>query len=230
MIRYILTDIEGTTTSTSFVYETLFPYFKRHIAAFLETSASRPEVAAQLQAVQQTVTEEGGPTLSENELADQLIAWTDADRKHPALKLLQGILWRDAYLNGEITGHIYPDVPPALEYWKIEGIQIGVYSSGSVEAQHLLFGHSDFGDLRPFFAHHFDTGVGNKREADAYRAIVKILQVPTDEILFLSDVEAELDAALAAGLQTVQIVRPGTLASEKHDTAADFAHINLTFK
>ncbi|MEI6411703.1 MAG: acireductone synthase [Bacteroidota bacterium] len=230
MIRYILTDIEGTTTSTSFVYETLFPYFKRHIAGFLTDSALLPEVATQLQAVQQTVSEEGGPTLSLAELADTMVAWTEADRKHPAFKLLQGILWRDAYKNGQLTGHIYPDVPPALEYWKIEGIQIGVYSSGSVEAQHLLFGFSDFGDLRPYFANYFDTSVGNKREADSYRAIVKILQIPADEILFLSDVEAELDAALMAGIQTVQIVRPGTVASEKHDTAADFSQINLTFK
>lgn len=226
MIRYILTDIEGTTTSTAFVYDTLFPYFKQHIVAFLKSAGSLPEVAAQLQAVQQTILEEGG----QSSLSDQLIAWTTADRKHPALKMLQGILWRNAYKNGELKGHIYPDVLTALEYWKMEGIQLGVYSSGSVEAQHLLFGYSDFGDLTPFFSNYFDTSVGNKRSVDAYRVIVKMVQIPADEILFLSDVEAELDAAVAAGLQTVQIVRPGATASEKHDTAADFSQINLTFK
>jgi len=229
MIRYILTDIEGTTTSTSFVYETLFPYFKRHIEAFLSTPVLLPEVEQQLPAVQQTVTEEGGGILSIGELAHQLVDWTDADRKHPALKAIQGILWRGAYENNEISGHIYPDVPPALEQWQMAGIQMGVYSSGSVEAQHLLFGHSDFGDLTPFFSHYFDTGVGNKREAASYRAIQKIIDWPAAEILFLSDVEAELDAANDAGMQTVQLVRSGTMASEKHVTAIDFAHINLIF-
>ncbi len=230
MIRYILTDIEGTTTSISFVYETLFPYFKRHIAAFLSTSDLPTEQQQHLQAVQQTVSEEGGTILSIAEMADQLIAWTDADRKHPALKAMQGILWRDAYQNNEISGHIYPDVPPALEFWKMAGIQMGVYSSGSVEAQHLLFGHSDFGDLTPFFSHYFDTSIGNKREQASYRAIQKIIDWPAHEILFLSDVEPELDAAKAAGMQTVQIVRPGTTASEKHETATDFAQINLKIK
>ena len=230
MVRYILTDIEGTTTSISFVYETLFPYFKRHIAAFLSASALLPEQERHLQAAQQTVSQEGGAILSTSEMADQLIAWTDADRKHPALKAMQGILWRGAYHNNEISGHIYPDVPPALELWKIAGIQMGVYSSGSVEAQHLLFGHSDFGDLTPFFSHYFDTGVGNKREEASYCAIQKIIDWPADEILFLSDVEAELDAAKAAGMQTVQIVRPGTTASKKHETAANFTQTNLTIK
>ncbi len=230
MIRYILTDIEGTTTSTSFVYETLFPYFKRHIAAFLSAPALLPGIEQYLQAVQQTVSEEGDVILSTEEMAHQLVIWTDADRKHPALKAIQGILWRGAYLNNEISGHIYPDVPPALAYWKMVGIQMGVYSSGSVEAQHLLFGHSDFGDLTSFFSHYFDTSVGNKREEASYRAIQKAIHWPADEALFLSDVEAELDAAKAAGMQTVQIVRPGTTASEKHDTASDFTQINLNIK
>lgn len=230
MIRYILTDIEGTTTSTSFVYETLFPYFKRHIAAFLSAPVLMPQLEHHLQAVRQTVSEEGGAILSTSEMADQLIVWTDADRKHPALKAMQGILWRGAYRNNAISGHIYPDVPSALERWKKAGIQMGVYSSGSVEAQQLLFTHSDFGDLTPFFLHYFDTGVGNKREEASYRAIQKIIDLPAGEILFLSDVEAELDAAKAAGMQTVQLVRPGTTAAERHDTVADFAQINLTFQ
>ena len=227
MIRYILTDIEGTTTSTSFVYETLFPYFKRHIAAFLSVPALLPEQEQYLQAVQQTVLDEGGTILSTAEMAHQLITWTDADRKHPALKAIQGLLWRDAYLNKEISGHIYPDVPPILADWKIAGIQMGVYSSGSVEAQHLLFGHSDFGNLTPFFLHYFDTGIGHKRAEDSYRAIQSTIHYSAAEILFLSDIEAELDAAKAAGMQTIQIVRPGTSASKKHITATDFTQINL---
>jgi enolase-phosphatase E1 len=145
------------------------------------------------------------------------------------LKAIQGILWRDAYENNEISGHIYPDVPAALEQWKKANIQMGVYSSGSVEAQQLLFGHSGFGDLTPFFSHYFDTAIGNKREAASYRAIQNTIDLPAGEILFLSDVEAELDAAKDAGMQTVQLVRPGTMASEKHVTATGFVHINLIF-
>lgn len=224
-MRYILTDIEGTTTSVSFVYDTLFPYFKREIAGFIHQFHARADVALLLDAIQYTVLEEGGKMLASNELAQQLIAWTDADRKHPGLKTMQGLVWRLAYQKGELKGHLYPDVLPALERWRQAGIRLGVYSSGSVEAQTLLFGHSEFGDLTPYFSNYFDTQVGHKREVQSYRIISNILDLPPQDILFLSDVDAELDAAAEMGMQTIQLVRPGTAPGHHHRTAVDFTEI-----
>jgi len=223
-MHYILTDIEGTSTSIAFVYDTLFPYFKQHITHFLRESDTS-EIEPFLKSVQETVLEETGKALKPDELAQQLIHWTDADRKHPALKAIQGIVWRVAYQKGEIKGHVYPDVPLALERWKNAGIGLGVYSSGSVEAQRLLFGFSDFGDLTPYFSHYFDTQVGPKREASSYAAIAGNLNIEPDNILFLSDIEAELDAAAFAGMQTTQILRPGTKPGTRHPTELNFSTI-----
>jgi enolase-phosphatase E1 len=223
-MRFILTDIEGTTTSVAFVYELLFPYFKQNIAGFLQ----KPQAVGAkeyLNNAQQTVFEAGGKALSTDEMAQQLIDWTNEDRKHPALKAIQGLVWRFAYQNAEIKGHVFPDVPPALARWKEKGIPLGVYSSGSVEAQRLLFGFSDFGDLTPYFSHYFDTQVGPKREAQSYQVIAKTLQFPAQDILFLSDIEAELDAAAEIGMQTIQVVRPGTEAGKKHRIVLYFSEI-----
>lgn len=227
-LQYILMDIEGTTTSVAFVYDTLFPYFKRQIHHFLQHRASLLLVAEPLRLVQQTLEEETGLTPSLAELADQLVAWTEADRKHPALKAIQGVVWRVGYETGAFRGHVYEDVPPALSRWKAAGLQLGVYSSGSVEAQELLFKYSIFGDLTPRFSNHFDTGVGPKRESNSYRNIAQILQLQPEALLFLSDVVEELDAASVAGMQTVQIVRPGTVAGLRHRVSEDFSEILLS--
>ncbi len=226
-MQYILTDIEGTTTSVSFVYDTLFPYFTKHFAGFYTRHYPHYGLAEQLEAVMQTVREEENKIIGPIEAVDQLLAWTAADRKHPALKALQGSVWRAAYEAGEIQGHIYDDVLPALQRWQNAGYGLGIYSSGSVEAQQLLFGHSVFGDLRPFFAHYFDTKVGHKREAASYRNIEAALGIPAADILFLSDVEAELDAAAEAGFQTIQLVRPGNQAGTRHRVVADFSEITI---
>jgi len=228
-MRYILTDIEGTTTSVAFVYEVLFPYFKKHVAEFLRDRADDPEVERQGQSARQTVEQENGLLLTAEGLAQQLIYWTDADRKHPALKVLQGMVWKKAYEKGEIRGQVYADVPPALARWQQAGFGLGVYSSGSVEAQHLLFGFSEFGDLKPYFSHYFDTQIGMKRELSAYRNIAAALQLLPADILFLSDIEAELDAAAAAGMGTIQLLRPGTVPAIRHCQAADFSAIDLFF-
>jgi|APTNR8051073442_1049403.scaffolds.fasta_scaffold08392_3 enolase-phosphatase E1 len=222
---YILMDIEGTTTSVAFVYETLFPYFKDRIHDFLRDRASLLSVAEPLRLAQNTIWEEAGVVLTLEELADQLVAWTAADRKHPALKAIQGVVWRVGYENGLLKGHVYEDVPPALTRWKALGIKLGIYSSGSVEAQQLLFKYALYGDLTPCFSNYFDTGVGPKREAESYQNIANILQLPAKAILFLSDVVEELDAAATAGMHTTQVVRPGTTASSRHQVAADFVAI-----
>ena len=147
--------------------------------------------------------------------------WIDTDRKHPALKALQGLIWREGYESGEFTSDIYADVYPVLAAWKERGLQLGIYSSGSVQAQLLLFKHTDRGDMTPLFSHHFDTAVGGKREAGAYRQILAQLSLAASDVLFLSDIAAELEAAAAVGIQTIQLVRPGTCAAPGQRTAAD---------
>lgn len=226
-IQYILTDIEGTTTSISFVVDTLFPYFMQEVEAFVAENPGNEALLAQLALVKETVFQEEGKNLSSSEAVQQLITWTQADRKHPALKALQGMVWKSAYLEGKIQGHIYPEVPAVLNHWREKGLKLGVYSSGSVPAQQLLFGYSEFGDLCPYFSDHFDTAIGHKKEIGSYENIQKELGIPAKEILFLSDVEAELDAAASAGFQTLQLVREGTKPSDKHQKANNFNEISI---
>ncbi len=222
MIQFILMDIEGTTTSIAFVHEVLFPYASKNLSAFVAEQQSTPEVQAVLASVKQTAAEEGQGKIGSDEAVSLLLSWIKADRKHTALKTLQGYLWRTGYEKGDYQGHIYPDVVPVWVRWKAQGLSLGIYSSGSVEAQQLLFSHSDHGDLSPYLEAYFDTKIGHKREVPSYLGIQAALQIPVEQILFLSDVEAELDAALAAGYQTTQIVRPGTEPSLKHPLARDF--------
>ncbi len=215
----VLLDIEGTTTPIRFVHDTLFPFARAGLAGLL-ARAHEPDVAVALAEVP------GADKLA------TLQGWMDADVKATPLKALQGILWRDGYANGTLHGELYPDVPPSLRRWAAAGLRLCIYSSGSVEAQRLLFGHSVTGDLTPLFTGFFDTRVGAKREAASYATIVQGLFLPAGEVLFLSDVEAELDAAAAAGLRTCQLVRAadGTVASHRHPTAADFVSVSRQFR
>lgn len=226
MIRFILTDIEGTTTSINFVHKVLFPYAKKHLREYIKQSADDAEVKASLEEVRQTIFDETHIWADQEKCIAVLEKWIDDDRKHPALKKLQGFIWRDGYETGKFTGHIYEDVPDVLQLWKASGFELGVYSSGSVEAQQLLFRHSDFGDLTPYFTAFFDTQVGHKRESDSYKYITSQLPFLANEILFLSDVEEELDAAKISGMETIQLVREGTEPSERHETASSFTAVN----
>lgn len=222
MIRFVLMDIEGTTTSIAFVHEVLFPYATEHLPAFVKREQHRGPVQEVLASVQATASAEGLSAQTREAAIDILLKWIAEDRKHTALKTLQGYLWRAGYEQGDYQGHIYPDVVPVWDRWKALGIGMGIYSSGSVEAQQLLFSYSEEGDLSPYLQAYFDTKVGHKREVSSYTSIQTALGLPAHEILFLSDIEAELDAAQSAGLQTTQIVRPGTIASLKHPLAHDF--------
>lgn len=203
MIRAILTDIEGTTSSLSFVKEVLFPYARAHLGDFLERHAQEPAVAAELAEVARL----SGRQLTLAETTAQLLAWIDADRKATPLKSLQGMIWEAGYRDGDFIAPLYPDVAPALRRWHGEGHTLAVYSSGSVPAQKLLFAHTDAGDLTALFVGFFDTEVGGKRDAESYRAIAGRLASAPDQIVFLSDVVAELDAARDAGLRTVLLDR-----------------------
>lgn len=225
-IRYVLTDIEGTTTSIQFVHEVLFPYAAAHLPAYLAAQAEVPRVRRCLEDTWDTLaTEQGITDRTLSTATAALLQWIHEDRKHPALKTLQGYLWAAGYQTGAFQGHVYPDVRPQLERWQAAGIQLGVYSSGSVEAQRLLFGYSTAGDLTPLFGHYFDTAMGPKRAIESYRRIATQLALASEAGLFLSDVGAELDAAAAAGWHTCQVLRPGIAAVANHPTAADFAAI-----
>lgn len=222
MIQAVVTDIEGTTSSISFVHEVLFPYARAHIASFVRAHAHDPQVRAQLEAVAR----EAGKELTVDEAIAQLIQWIDQDRKVTPLKALQGMLWETGYRNGDYQGHIYPDAYSRLCEWSAMGLRLYVYSSGSVKAQQLLFAHTEYGDLTPMFHGYFDTTLGGKREAESYRKIVTELGLPAGDILFLSDIKEELDAAKMAGLATCWLVRdviPDRAAA--HPQVGSFAEI-----
>ncbi len=203
MKTLILTDIEGTTSSISFVRDVLFPYARRELPRFVREHGREPEVRRWLD----VVATEHGTICSDEVIVEILQDWIDADRKHTALKALQGMLWKDGYRGADFTAHIYPDAADALPRWHQDGHRLAVYSSGSVAAQRLFFGHSDAGNLLQLFDAFFDTETGGKREAESYSRIADALACEPGDILFLSDVVAELDAAREAGLLTTLVDR-----------------------
>lgn len=199
----VLTDIEGTTSSISFVKDVLFPYARQALPAFIARNGNDPHVRPLLD----QVAAECGGICQDAMIAETLQGWIDEDRKHTALKALQGMIWAAGYRDGDFKADIYPDVAPALREWHAAGIPLAVYSSGSVPAQKLLFSHTQAGDLTPLFCHYFDTEVGHKRVADSYRLIADKLDRAPESIYFLSDVVEELDAAREAGMRTVLLDR-----------------------
>jgi enolase-phosphatase E1 len=205
MIKAILTDIEGTTSSLSFVKDVLFPYARERMAEFVRQHAQETAVNKELEEVRRL----SGKNPNESEVVDQLIRWIDEDKKITPLKSLQGMIWEDGYKKGAFKGHMYEDAARRLKQWKQAGIRLYVFSSGSVQAQKLLFAHTEYGDLTPLFSGYFDTIIGNKREADSYRKIAAAIGAPPGDILFLSDIREELDAARAAGMQVTWLVRDG---------------------
>ena len=226
----ILTDIEGTTSSISFVKDVLFPYARRELPRFVREHGQQPEVRRWLD---QVALENGG-LCQDAMIVETLQGWIDEDRKHTALKALQGMIWEAGYASADFTAPVYPDAVAALRRWHADGHVLAVYSSGSVPAQKLLFAHTDAGDLTGLFSGWFDTTVGGKREAGSYARIAGELGVAGPDIVFLSDVVAELDAAREAGLRTVLVDRdsdypqPRTgAAAGGHPRAAGFGDIAL---
>lgn len=217
--RAILTDIEGTTSSIAFVHEVLFPYSRARLADYVAAHAGEAEVAAILAAVR---AEAGKPDLDWAHCTALLAEWHDADRKVGPLKALQGLIWAEGYAAGELQGHVYPDAVAGLRRWHAAGVALYVYSSGSVAAQKLIFGHTAFGDLTPLFSGHFDTAVGGKKAAASYADIAKTIGIVPGDILFLSDVEAELAAAAEAGLAVTLLAREGAPAASPWPVATSF--------
>lgn len=203
-IRAIVTDIEGTTSSIDFVHDTLFPYARERLPAYVETHIDTAPVQHWLS---EAAREAGLVEASRHDVVDLLLRWIDEDRKSTALKALQGMIWKDGYEAGDYRAHVYPEVPTVLASWHAAGIALYVYSSGSVPAQKLFFRYSQAGDLSPLFSGYFDTTTGPKREAASYTAIAQAIGQDPSGILFLSDIEQELDSARAAGFQTAWLLR-----------------------
>ena len=226
-IAIVLLDIEGTTTPIAFVHDVLFPYARARVETYIEERAgSDDEVRQILESLRLELPASGFlPLAARSNLARKspragsreprgadivpYVHWLmDRDRKSGPLKALQGRIWEQGYADGELKGEVYPDVPAAFARWTADAVRIGIFSSGSVLAQQLLFANSTAGDLSRFLSCHFDTGVGAKGEAGSYRRIVETLGVAAARILFVSDVVKELDAAREAGLRTLLCVRP----------------------
>lgn len=212
----ILVDIEGTTTPISFVYDVLFPYARLHMKEFLAEHEGHVDLDIDMKVLaneNQAEVSSSAPKISATakpvEACNYLLWLMDQDRKSPALKSIQGKIWEAGYAGGQLRSIVFPDVPAAFKHWRDEGRRIAIYSSGSVLAQKLLFRHTQAGDLTPWIAAYFDTGVGAKTDPASYSKIAEELEVPSEKILFVSDTPAELDAASAAGFNVCLAKRPG---------------------
>ena len=230
-ISAILLDIEGTTTPISFVHDVLFPFSRQHLASYLAEHSDSPEVRNDLELLRKEHSEDLSSGDQPPPLVEQYLYWLiSQDRKSPALKSLQGKIWEQGYNDGRLHSPVFPDVRPALERWRYAGISMCIFSSGSVLAQKLLFAHTDAGDLTKFINRYFDTGVGKKNNPESYRIIAKALSIPEAEILFVSDVIIELNAAAEAGMITALCLRPGNAPQEltsQHDSIHSFDGIRL---
>jgi enolase-phosphatase E1 len=216
--RLILLDIEGTVSPLSYVHEVMFPFARHAVPAFLDEQPRRPEVTA---ALAQMAGDAGARSFADwcphaassaeanSWIVAQVHALMDADAKATGLKQLQGLIWERGFHRGELRSVVFPDVPPALREWTHAGVQLRIYSSGSTHAQRLFFAHTEAGDLTPLLSGYYDTTIGAKKSAASYSAIAADTAVEPGEILFLSDVAEELDAARTAGLQTALAIRPG---------------------
>lgn len=237
----ILLDIEGTTTSISFVYDTLFPYAREHVKTFLDANWEDPNVRRDVELLRLQARDDRDDELGDvvmipdGDVEDSLDAvvenflWQmDNDRKTSGLKSLQGKIWRDGYASGELKAHLFDDVLPAFERWRDAGIEIYIYSSGSVAAQRLLFSHTEHGDLTPMIAGYFDTITGPKKDPDSYSIIAESLRVAPEHIRFATDNLEEARAARDAGFDVVVMERPGNPELGDHDfeTRGDFKSVD----
>ena len=227
--KVVLLDIEGTTSAIDFVHTTMFDYARNNLEDFLVSSFETKETIEALEVFAQ---DEKHPSLtafligtsSKAEKIDRIVNLASKrmkeDSKATGLKALQGLVWRKGFNNGELKGHIYNDVPDAFNRWKKSGITIAIYSSGSILAQKIYFANTIFGNLGTLISNHFDTTSGPKRISSSYENITNILNAKAGDILFLSDVTEELDAAKAAGMATGLLIRPGNKPAGNNDHIA----------
>jgi enolase-phosphatase E1 len=226
--KAVVVDIEGTTSTMAFVHEVLFPYAEEHMDAYVAAHRTDPQVAQAMFDAAREADED--PGVDDATVLAHLHAWMKQDRKSTPLKTLQGLIWDEGFRKTGLRGHIYPDAVAGLRRWHDAGVRLYVYSSGSVAAQKTLFGNSLHGDLTGLFSGYFDTTTGPKREAVSYTRIARAIGLPPAEIVFLSDVDAELDAARATGIQTVRLLRPADTppgATTTHSSAVSFDTIDI---
>ncbi len=215
----VVLDIEGTTTSIEFVTDVLYPYARERLPNFVRHHRDEPEVEAILNEAREV-----GGVWNDEAVVVRMCQWIERDQKMIPLKTMQGLIWEEGYRSGELVTHLYPDVAPVLRNWQARGVRLYIYSSGSVHAQQLIYGHTIAGDLTPLLFGYFDTRTGHKREAGSYRRIAEAIGAPPRRILFLSNVREELDAARQAGWQTIWLVReglPGLAAAHRRVTRFD---------
>lgn len=225
MTKLYLFDIEGTTTDINFVHKVLFPYSQKHLREFVLHHQKELSVMNSLEEVQRTVFKEENRHIDIEGAIETLLKWIKDDRKHRALKEIQGHIWDIGYSKNDFKGHVYPDVKLFFEKILGSGSQIGIYSSGSVHAQKLIFGYSNDGDMTPMISHYFDTKIGGKRERTSYANIANAVHLKPQEIHFFSDVPEELEAARLAGFGVTQVLREGTPSSH-FEGIKDFSEFN----
>jgi len=209
-VRGILLDIEGTTTPIAFVHDVLFSYARDHVREFLLANADKEEVRADIGLLRDEHADDVSKDRNPPPLVADYVEWLIAlDRKSTGLKSLQGKIWRQGYQDGTLKSQVFADVAPAFERWHASGLSINIFSSGSVLAQKLLFAHTEAGDLTGFIDEYFDTNVGKKGDAQSYKRIAEKMNLPSKQIIFISDVIDELDAAHEAGMKVLLSIRPG---------------------
>ena len=236
-VKSVLLDIEGTTTPISFVHDVLFSYARTRVREFLTINFDSDEVGADIALLREEhasdVREKRNPPALDHADVESIAKYVEwligRDSKSTGLKSLQGKIWREGYVKGDLKAQVFADVRPALERWRAKGLNVSIFSSGSVMAQQLLFAHTEAGDLTPLIQNYFDTKVGKKGEAESYRGIAEALNVNPGEILFVSDVVAELNAATEAGMKTLLSIRPGNpsqAAAAQHTEIQNFDRIS----
>ncbi len=225
-IEAIVTDIEGTTSDIDFVKNVLFPFSRERLDSFVRAHAHHVQVR---EALVQTAAEIGAQSDDLDTCIAALIRWIDEDRKITPLKTIQGLIWQHGYAAKNFSAHVYADAPIKLRQWKNNGKRLFVYSSGSVAAQKMFFANSKVGDITDLFEDYFDTRIGGKREVDSYRKIAQVIAIEPSRILFLSDIEAELDAARQAGWLTGWLRRKDFKSNETspHQIAPSFTELDV---
>ena len=239
---HILLDIEGTTTPITFVYDVLFPFARAALGPYVHQTIDAPQTRAALAQLRadmaaELATSPDAPVVAPEDApaselagsAARALDWLmDRDRKATGLKTLQGLVWQQGYEDGRLRGVVFADVAPQLRAWREAGVPVSIYSSGSVQAQQLLFRYAEPGDLTTCLTAYFDTRVGGKREAASYRAIAEQLGIPAHELCFFTDIVEEADAATAAGARAWISVRPGNAplpAGQPHATATSLTDL-----
>jgi enolase-phosphatase E1 len=221
-VRAILLDIEGTTTPIAFVHDVLFSYARGHVRQFLNDNSAAEDIALLREEHAIDVKEGRNPPPLTAAYVEWLIA---LDRKSTGLKSLQGKIWRQGYESGSLKSQVFDDVEPAFQRWHERGLRISIFSSGSVLAQQLLFAYTEVGDLTRFIDGYFDTRVGKKVEAESYRKIAEAIGLGPEQILFISDVTGELEAASQAAMKTIMSIRPGNEPQSQYPSIHSFDEI-----